>query len=162
MLSNKFISSRGSESMCPYPGKLKQRAESLVLLDVVCQVMRSVCSRFLLGSRDIPDSDIMLVFDRFLCECNEEADYTLKALSEAKADEVGNVVRNIFGPVEFMDPEQKEATRKDFLRVITSFDDLILHLRSPEPESLNRFNSLAKAFLRVYSVCRRRYMLTVS
>lgn len=162
LLSNKFISSRATESMCPFPGRLKQRDESLVLLEVVCQVIRSACSRLLLGSRDIPDSDIMLAFDRFLCECNEEAEYSVKGLSEAKAEMVGSVVRKIFGPVEYMDPEPKEVTRKEFLRVMKAFDDLLFHLHSTEPESDHLFFALAKAFLRVYSLCRRHYMLTVS
>lgn len=161
-LSNEFFSCRKLESICPFPGNIVQRQDSVVILEMMCQAIQSAARRFVRDKSIRIELELILVADKFLCDTYEEVDYAIRALSEARAETLSGILTNIFGPVERMCCEQKQDAVRYFLRLMQDLDSLLSCMQSVEPDSSKHLLSRLNCFLKSYSVCRRRYMLTVS
>ena len=162
LVANEFIRSRSFERTCPFPGNISQREESVGLLAAVCQTIENIAKRLSRRMRDRIDTFPLLIMDRFLCEMRVDQDYLLKELSTARADELSETVTNIFGPIKSMRVDQRDDARDKFLKLMLSFDRLLLCMCSQGEDCFEGLKASAESFLINYSVCRRRYMMTVS
>ena len=119
-----LIESRRSENMCPFPGRLQQRMDSIKFLDCVCQYLERLGERLYNHRQFIFEAEVLVIADSILFNCNAFEFYTLAEISKVSHTRYFDKTEMLFGPIAHIARPERDKVVNACLKLMSSFDSL--------------------------------------
>ncbi len=160
-----LMKSRKCEKLCPFPGQLQQRMDSIQHLECVCQYLEQVGHRLSPRNNFTFEKDIYVMADSILYQCGRSQEFFLSEISQIPDKSFENRIETLFGPIECLSGKEIDELVGQCSKLMKSFDTLLDYFVSCNPydasslqKYVNELNVKFKHFAATYKYMRNNYI----